>query len=253
MATLNLTPKKNLAPVEVTTQQVEVQSSEIVEVSSSTLATATPTIPQCIEGEITVSDLKVPRLNLSQKSGNLGDDFPPGSFVFEKQVLVAAPGGTLTAVPLRMRKYYQEKVEFGVDQQARKANTSAEVRALGGTTDYDLKDELPWFQDIADIRLAVQAPSDLDEQFSEFFPYSDGKNQYAVAIYTVASSAYTSLAKKLMTDGQYLLKGELYAGCYEISSELRKGANFSWYIPVGKFVEKNTTEQTEFFRSLAGL
>lgn len=252
MATLNLTPKNSSsAPLELPTQQTELATPVVTE--DTTLSIPAAVSHGCIEGEITASDLKVPRLNLSQKSGNLGDSFAPGTFVFEKQVLIAAPGSAFVAIPLRMKKYYQEKVEFGVDQVARKANTSAEVRAFGGTTDYDLKDELPWFQDIADIRLAVQAPIDLDEQYSEFFPYSDGTNNFALAIYTVASSAYTSLAKRFITDGEYLLKGALYSGRYEISGELRKGANFSWHIPVGKFLMKNTPDQTEFFKGLAGL
>jgi hypothetical protein len=257
MATLTLSPKKNAqVPVkELPVQQVEVATTaEIEPITSTELAVPTAHISSgCIEGEITTHDLKVPRLNLAQKSGKLGDDFPPGSFVFEQQVLIANPGSSFVAVPLRMKKYYQEKVEFGTDQIPRKANTSAEVRSLGGTTNYDLKDELPWFQDIADIRLAIQAPDDLDEQYSEFFPYSDGTNNYALAIYTVASSAYTSLAKRFITDGEYLLKGALYSGRYEISGELRKGANNSWYVPVGKFISKNTEDQSEFFRGLAGI
>jgi hypothetical protein len=74
-----------------------------------------------------------------------------------------------------------------------------------------------------------------------------------MGIYTVASSAYTSLAKQLITDGDYLLKGALYSGRYEVSSELRKGANNSWYVPVGRFLGKNTPDQTELFKGLAGL
>jgi hypothetical protein len=251
MATLNLTPKKNTAPMEQPTQQVELATPVMVsEDNSAALSVPVAIIHGCIEGEITAHDLKVPRLNLAQKSGKLGDDFAPGTFVFEQLVNL---GNSVRMVPLRLKKYYQEKVEFGTDQIPRKANTSAEVRTLGGTTNYDLKDELPWFQDIADIRLAVQAPEDMDEQFIEYFPYSDGKNRYAMGIYTVASSAYTSLAKQLITDGDYLLKGALYSGRYEVSSELRKGANNSWYVPVGRFLGKNTPDQTELFKGLAGL
>lgn len=254
MATLTLSPKKNSTPESAQPEPIVAASVEIVPVESHELSLPIAHIGGgCIEGEITAHDLKVPRLNLSQKSGNLGDDFPAGSFVFEKQVLLAGPGLSFTAVPLRMKKYYQEKIEFGTDQMPRKANTSAEVRELGGTTNYDLRDEMPWFQDIADIRLAIQAPGELDEQYGEYFPYSDGVNNYAMGIYTVASSAYTSLAKRFITDGEYLLKGALYSGRYEISSEFRKGASFSWYIPVGKFIAKNTPDQTEFFRGLAGI
>jgi hypothetical protein len=131
-----------------------------------------------------------------------------------------------------------------------KADTAEEVRSLGGSLIYGHE---RYFQEVADIMLAVQAPDDLDEEGKQYFGYSDGKNDYGLAIYTIAASAYTSLGKRLLTDATFLLKGGLWTGQYEISSELRKNASNSWYVPVGKFAGKHSAEKSEFFQSLANI
>jgi|APCry1669189665_1035243.scaffolds.fasta_scaffold03823_2 hypothetical protein len=249
MATISFNTKKSDSPA-----VIEVQSDK-AEVSLAVQEPKTLAIPRTnnngIEGEITSDDLKVPRVNLVQKSGQLCDTFPPGSFLFDKQIMLAKPTLPFIATPLRFRKYYQEKIEFGTsNEMPARANTAEEVRALGGSLMYG---HPRYFQDVADIMMAVQAPEGLDEEAMPFFSYSDGKENYGLAIYTVAASAYTSLGKRLLTDAQILLKTGLYQGQYEIFSELRKNASNSWYVPVGKFAGKHSEEKAEFFRNLASL
>jgi len=252
MATMTLKPKTNTA-APVAAAEPEVETKQLAVAEDTTLAT--PSSPLSagvgVEGEITQEDIVTPRINLVQKSGQLVDNYAPGTFLFEKLYVVAEPAKSFYFVPLRLKKYYQEKLEYGVQGVPRKCSTAAEVRALGGTTDYDLKDELPYFQDVADILLAVQCPENIDEEAAEHFPYNDGEHNYGLAIYTVASSAYTSLGKRLLTDSAILLKGGLFTGKYEVHSEIRKNEKNSWHVPVAKFAGKNSNP--EFFKSLAGL
>lgn len=206
--------------------------------------------PQHATGNISREDILLPRVNLVQKSGKLCDDFQPGSFLFEKQVVLAKPGDSFTAVVLGHSKYYQEKVEYGSDEFGRRANNEEEVRNLGGTTTWGVNDK-PYFQPVADLLLAIKAPEGIDEEALGLFPFEHDGDHYAVAVYTVASSAYTSLAKRVFTDSLYTLKAGLHLGEYSIHSELKRNAANSWYVPVAGIPKKyNNPEKAEF---LAGL
>jgi len=244
MATLTLTPKGTTKPATAPVEIVE-ESSELV-TTQSALAAPVKVSTSGIEGEITTADVNTPRINLVQKSGQLVDSFSPGSFLLVKEVVLAKPNESFKFTPLRLKKYYQLKVEFGTSQDMPpKFNTMQEVIDFGGSLQYG--DE-KYCVEMADILMAVEQPEGADDQL---FPYSDGKNNYALALYTVGSSSYTSLAKRLITDSVGLLRNGLYTGCYEIHSELRKNAMNSWYVPVAKFLGKH--EDPEFFKNIAGL
>ena len=203
-----------------------------------------------IEGEITARDVSLPRLNLVQKTGGLADNYSPGAFILNKEIQICAPKESFTGTALRLKKSYQQKLVYGAPEQPLRANTSEEVRALGGSLIYGHDN---YWQDVADILMAVKAPKDLKEDDLNFFPYEFGGDNYAVAIYTVASSSYTSLAKRIITDGSQLLKAGLYTGQYSITSDLRRNGANSWWVPVPEFAGKHSAEGQEFFRGLAGL
>lgn len=245
MATLTLTPKGTTKPATAPVEIVD-ESSELVTTQPAALAAPVKISSSGIEGEITTADVNTPRVNLVQKSGQLVDNFSPGSFLLVKEVVLAKPNESFKFTPLRLKKYYQLKVEFGTSQDMPpKFNTMQEVIDFGGSLQYG--DE-KYCVEMADILMAVEAPESADDQL---FPYSDGTNNYALALYTVGSSSYTSLAKRLITDSVGLLRSGLYTGCYEIHSELRKNAVNSWYVPVAKFIGKH--EDPEFFKNIAGL
>jgi hypothetical protein len=251
MATISFAPKGDTqlptpAPAPVVTE------TAVAVIEPKPLAVAHNRVSASgISGEITQDDLRVPRVNLVQKSGQLCDNFAPGSFLFEKQIVLAKPGESFVATALKFRKYYQEKIEFGTSSEMPiKCDTAEEVRALGGSLTFG---HPRYFQEVADIMLAVKAPADLDEEARELFAYNDGTDDYGLAIYTIAASAYTSLGKRILTDATFLLKGGLHLGQYEISSELKKNGTNSWYVPVGKFAGKHSAEKAEFFQALANI
>ena len=224
----------------------------IVEKPKTDLVVASgPSTPSGIEGEVTSEDIRPPRLNLVQKSGNLADSFSPGSFVFEKSVVLAKPSESITMTVLRLKKYYQEKVEYGTsNEMPPRFNTAQEVVANGGSLIYG---EPRYFQEVADLMVAIKAPEGLDDESEQYFIYSVNGENYALAAYTVAASAYTSLAKRLLTDASLSLRNGLWNGQYKVHSELRKNGTNSWYVPVGTFIGKHDETSAEYFKSLAGL
>ena len=247
MATLTLSPKgaRNAAPIAAPTPAADICEQDN-DTHSISLAPATGV---GIEGEISAADIRVPRINLVQKSGNLSNHFQPGLFLFEKTIPLAKPGEEILVTPLRLKKYYQLKVEFGTSQEMPpKFATMEEVRAFGGSLQYG--DE-KYCVEMADILLAVKAPETAVEEQLQSFPYSEGGTSYALAMYTVGSSAYTSLAKRFITDSVGVLRSGLYTGYYSMTSEIRKTAQNSWYVPVAQFAGKH--KNPEFFRTLARL
>ena len=110
------------------------------------------------ESNIDASDLKIPRINLVQKVGNLCEKFPPGSFVFQQEVVLAKPGEQFAAVVLNIDKFFQEQVVYGSGEYGRKVRTKEEVEELGGTTTFGVVGK-PYFPQGADITLCVKAVS----------------------------------------------------------------------------------------------
>jgi len=247
MASITFNPKGgSVAPAanDETPKNVTLEVAKDLNHSSAITTSSEPA------GNISREDIILPRVNLVQKSGKLCDDFQPGSFLFEKQVVLAKPGESFTAVVLGHTKYYQEKVEYGSDEFGRRANSEEEVRKLGGTTTWGVND-MPYFQPVADLLIAVKAPQSADGDVLDLFPYQYGDEHYAIAVYTVASSAYTSLAKRVITDSLYTLKAGLHLGEYQIHSELKKNAANSWYIPVPAMPKKyNDEAKAQFFADL---
>ena len=204
--------------------------------------------------KISRDDILLPRINLVQKSGKLCDDFAPGTFLFERQVVLAKPDEQFSAVVLGDKKYYQEKVEYGSTEFGKRAYSEQEVRDQGGTVTWGVADK-PYYQSVADFLLAVKAPADITPDQTAMFPFvsPEGEN-YAVAIYTVAASAYTSLAKRIFTDKLYSLKDGLHLAEYRIKSELRRNSANSWYVPAVTMPKRyESADKAKFFGELKNL
>jgi hypothetical protein len=249
MAAITFNPKAGSTEAPVT-PAVQEPVTAVAVIEPATIAVAEPTT---IPNNISREDIVLPRVNLVQKSGKLCDNFAPGTFTFEKEVVLAKPGEEFTAVVLGTSKYFQEKVEYGSSEFGRRANSEEEVRQLGGTTTYGVADK-PYFQHVADLLIAVKAPEGIDEDALNQFPFPYKNENYAIAVYTVASSSYTTLAKRIFTDSLYTLKAGLHLGEYSIKSELKRNAANSWYVPVPSMPKKyNDAEKAEFFASLKNL
>ena len=193
---------------------------------AQTLAPVTTTPPAIgLTGEWGTRDIQVPRLSLVQKSGTLADEFPKGSYVLNKELVIGDGNQPFVITVLSARKYYQEDLPFGEsDELPRIFDRLEEARAAGFTTDWDSGQ--PRVKEAADMIVLVPVP--LDYATFEF------KGQgFCRALWTMVSSAYNSAAKPVVTAAVcgHLREG-IHRGGWAVTSELKTNQRNSWYVPI---------------------
>jgi hypothetical protein len=211
-------------------------------------------VAEGVEGEVLADDIRLPRINLVQKVGQLADSFHPGSIVFEKSVVLTEGKEPIELIPLRIKTQYQRKRVWGSEEEPEVYDTSAEVIAAGGSLEYGDEN---YFERIAHIQVALKLPDSVNQdenpEVLDLFPFQNEDGLYALAMWTLASSGFTAVAKPLLTAASGLLRHGLWNGRYKVTSELRRNAANSWYAPSIRFAGKNSPEDADFFRSIAGI
>jgi hypothetical protein len=209
-----------------TTLTTAVQSREVV--------TYVAAANDDVQGDIDFSDIKLPRLNLVQRTGDLPDRFEFGAFVLNKECSL---GKELRFIALNIKKQYQEKTKFGT--QGRVFNTREEVKADGGV--FGFRDGE--FSELAHIHLLIQMPEGLEKNpdaasVIDLFIYEIDGKLWAPMVFSVGRSSYTALAKPLLTSRQFQLRDGLWRGGWELISKINKGAKGSWATPNPRFLGK---------------
>lgn len=201
-----------------------------------------------VEGEIDAGDIRFPRINVPQKVGELGEKFTPGAIVLNKEVLLSNGETPLEMVVLRARKQYQEYLEFKKDGPVPKSfNTSEEVLAAGGHFNFG---EKGYYRDIAHIMCVVPRPDSVSEEQSEYFIYEHEGRGYTVAMWTVASSAYTSVAKTVFSAALGHLRQGLERGKWNVTTTKTSNAKGIYFVPQIRTFGKTTPEFQDFAKSL---
>ena len=199
-------------------------------------------------------DVRLPRINLVHKtsSEDLIEAFGIGAFTLAKEVLLAEAGKPFTCSVLRARKNYQQKLPFESEDRPNIFNTAEEVVAAGGSLNTRDKDSGNFYQPQAHIQLVVAAPEGASEEALAHFPYEFKGVNYAMAIWTVSSSAYTSAGKELATlrTNNKVMREGLYHGALTIHSRKETAGKFTWQVPVLKYVGRNDPELAAFFAGL---
>lgn len=178
------------------------------------------------EGEINQSDVRIPRLNVVAKVGELSNVFTPGDLVLNKETKLVAKEQPIIVTPVKIRKTYQEDTEFGEDM-GRTAKTLAEVQAFGGQID-DREGEKFWIP-VADIIFLVKKPANASPDADALFYEEIGGEQYLLAAYTARKSAYTAVAKPIFR--AKLQSGTVKGLNYELSVKLRTYEGNTWFAP----------------------
>lgn len=205
-----------------------------------------------VTGEIGIRDTNIPRLNIVQATSKLftENDFPIGSFVLNKEVVVRPPdekrdkpGPPMLAYLVSIHKSYQQKLPLESKERPMLFQTTAEVQASGGTVEWSKEavDSETFFQSRADVVLLIQAgPWISEEDRFTHFPYSLGDEFWALAMLTVTGSSYTSFAKAVFTTAQFgaLKGGDLVKGRWRIAHEGRKNEKGAWFVPTAKLYGK---------------
>lgn len=226
----------------------------------------------------------LPRVNVAQNIGQLQDTFDPGTIVLARQTVLflppvinttsgevkrqASPPVVMTALGFRPTRFI-EKTQGGVKGII--VNTEADVVKAGGTLDYGewkLKGgAVKRFEPLVDACVLIERPAACEDDDSVFVHEIDGK-KYALALWALKGTLYTSLAKGVWFTARRmgcLMSKEIkkdgkgtgvYTGGYPtwswniISKEKPfETGNKSWIV-TGTPHKKNSEEFLEFVRTI---
>lgn len=201
------------------------------------------------------NDVRLPRINLIHKTskGVLVEKFGIGGFAFDQLIKLSDGTTPISVTALRMAKDYSQKLPFGSPEKPAIFDTPEQVLAAGGSLNYRDNASGNFFQPRAHIQLVVEQPEGLiDVEEASLFPYEFGGKNYGMGMFTVSSSAYTSVGIELATlrsRNNAMRKGLLY-GRLALTSETRQDKQRDWKVPVIKFVSETPADLAAFFLGL---
>ncbi len=176
------------------------------------------------EEDIGYEDIKVPRLNIVQKVGDLSNVFEGGELILDQTVPIHTPAfihpsdpskntpgtGLLNIVILGFRRrQFVEKVGGG--KMGMMLNSEEDVAAKGGTLDYnEWKDSIKsaeaggppakkYFEKLATALILIEKPSSVTDADNVIFPYEVEGKFYALALWGMKGISYTNGAKAFFT------------------------------------------------------
>lgn len=240
----------------VSFEEIEIKQPEKqLTVRQASVVVASPNISdpsKGLIGEWTSEDLRLPRLNLVNKSGELADSFTPGTWVINREHSITTinsenknVGNSLTIIAATLSKQYQENTEFDPSTPRKMANTAQEVRELGGRVSREKGEGN--FSELAHIEIFAECPENLSEEASSLFFHEFGGKKYGRFIYTASGGAFSAVAVTMASALKtYLLESGLIGGSWSLSSALVKDTKNSWWKPVlrsASRVEPDVIEQ----------
>ncbi len=205
-----------------------------------------------LDADVALEDVRLPRINVLQKMSELVDEpgYNAGDITFQKEVVVCPFGENLEITFLNLRRQYRENLPWGSDTEARVVNTREEVFAAGGSLKFRAPNE--WVP-IAHLTCLIKAPANLPEEHEALFPLSFNGDLYAMAIWTVSSSAYTSVASTLMTAVTQFLRDGLWTANWELSVVKKAKDTKVYYVPTIKRRGNHTGDKLDYIKGLLGM
>lgn len=199
------------------------------------------------ETPVDASDVRLPRLNLVQKSSGAELlTFGFGAFVLKAAVkLTSAPAaGIAAAAPVRIvvagirPKVWIEKTKYGSAEKSRVARSLDELFQMGGVEKWSFSKEndksgstKPWFMPSVTALVLVQQPEDVPE---DNFPFEADGKLYAAALLSVKSTTYESFFGAITSE--------------KVTGVLRKGGYSSRFIDVRTFIQPNKSGESANFK-----
>ena len=210
-------------------------------------------------------DIILPRVNLAQNIGQLKDLFEPGTLVFGQQVELfcppdvdvatgnvrraATPPATVIVLGFFPTRFV-EKVPGG--GRGAIVGTEEAVRLAGGTLDYKefkLKEAsgMKRFEYMVTAMVLVERPTTAKDDDTVFIFPAGGK-KYAIGLWSMKGTAYTSAAKFIFTQRSLGgLRGGYWTMALSVTSRLEQNRNNpqqSYWVPVCAIKEKISPELT---------
>lgn len=230
----------------------EINGSESKTTEEATTATSTElAAPQqqmalgTISGDIDTSDIVIPRLNIVQNVGELGELFNAGSIVLNKEVELSNGTTPIEVTVLSARKQFVENLDYDSDEKPAVFNTLEEVKAAGGTIEW-VNDRKPSFVPVLHLNVLFKAPQGVDYAL----PLSYEGASYGLAVWTLRGVAYTRAGKNILTAAKFSLRDGLFNGKWELTTKREKFGKNSVFVPVLRNVGRNSAEFVEFIRSI---
>lgn len=239
-------------PNETPARDVKEVSAEIVPAASTAPAPYAPPAnyisDEDAEGEFTNRDVKYPRINVVQKSGELSDEFTPGDFVLSKEYVVGAHDRPVDVIALRIQKRYQEFLPYGSPTVPRLFNTAAEVSEAGLSLEWGAKNRASEI-----LNVLFWLPQPVKDEADHLFPIEGPCGRGTIVGYTAARTAYGTVGKTLNGARRSFCspeKGGLTVMTWQLSATLEKREGNSWYLPRLKPMGATPDDLAEFLRSL---
>jgi len=218
---------------------------------------------------LTTEDIRTPRMNIIQNVGDLSTIFTPGEIVLNQSSVIRrsakdvpdAPPLRVTVLGFRPDRYV-ERVDGG--ELGNIFNSLEEVAANGGTANWQehASTGKPLYQQLAEALILIEKPEGIEDPSFSFY-FED--KQYAVALWAMKGSAYTSGAKVFRTarkigwlaDGydadRNPVKRSYLHGVWELSVVNKKFRTGNWaWVPVLRNGGYNSPEFVEFAQSFLG-
>lgn len=225
---------------DIETTAVTISETAIVAPTQKNLSAPLITDPsKGLVGEWTSDDIRLPRLNLVNKSGDLSNSFVPGTFVIQKEHQISEvmkdnkeKGDTITVIGARMGKQYQENIPYEDRESVptRVFDRADQIREAGGYV--SRKKGAGNFSEIAHIEFFVQENDSLSEEAEALFFYTFGEKKYARVIYTASSTSFSAVAVPMASALRgHLAETGLIGGFWHLGSVLTKDAKNSWWSP----------------------
>lgn len=231
-----------------TTETKSSSALAVAETPNDTLAFQTQGVDGQVNGEFSARDLAIPRMNLVAKSGELSNVFPPGSFVYNREVIIGDGKVPCEITILRMNKFYLQDLVYGSGEMPKSFSSLRDVRAAGGVLAYDptAEEGSDKYSEALTCIVLVKSPA----KEHPLFPFEQAGSSYGLAQWLLTKSAYRQTAKKLFTDSQMALKAGIDTATYGLTSEIKTNSAGSWYVPTVKMGKKHDAPFIEFVRGL---
>lgn len=238
---------KKTATVEDVSTEVATQD---VSTEVATLGTA-PTAPSSpYAEEYEQKDIEIPRLNLAQKVGELGDIFTPGEVIYNKELVLPTP--FIFVVVGVLPKQFSEKLVGGA--LGRLLPTRQAVLDVGGVFTKKEAEATgkPHFQDMVTADLLIEKPEGLEDE-NGLFAYEAGGKGYAPARYTMKGTGYFAVARKLFSARSLgSLKTGWSTGVWSYEVGLETFGTNKVFVPIVKGAGPTSPELLDLCNQFAG-
>jgi hypothetical protein len=204
-----------------------------------------------VTGDLSQQDLIIPRLSIVQSVGPLSEHFPGGTLVLNQELVLSVAADKdneqepIKFTVLSINKVYEDWLDF--DPQGPRPSVYQSIEDVQNAGKWiDWRDnERPPVRPVGNALVAIKQPEGID---SLAFSMEYKGSRYAVALWTMRSTAYARGAKRIFSASQLELKTTgLLAGEWSLHAS-RDNVGGNWiFVPVLRLTGRNDKNAIQFF------